>query len=107
MNDHVAEFIRDIYRQQEDPTQFRKTMDYIAETINDWLCDGRFDDVDSVLRRIQIYYLTTQNILTLLSMSLAAREKLRERHAFYDRCWDALGVMEGAERRHSLLIGLA
>ena len=80
--------------------------DYIFDEINTMCCNGEFEKIDRILSNVCVRNMHTQTIISLLSITLAAKDKLKARKQFY---FDAQGILSEKEtprRVQRLLSGL-
>jgi hypothetical protein len=87
------------------PGPLDATMDFIFTTVDDWFWAGKFADVDEALRLADLDRLGVDLMLSLLTITLGARSKLKERTQFFERSYDwAAG--KGAGNLELLFYGL-
>lgn len=97
----ATEFLDRLYAMgdADDPLLF--VLDYLDTA----LCDGRFGDVDAVVRDADPGRLSTAQIVNLLCVSGCARDRLPARPAFVDRARAAV-VERHPEEVDAIMQGL-
>ena len=81
-------------------------IDWIYNTVDDLLLAGKFAEVDTMLRDVDLETLGIAEMLSYLTITLYATEKLHDRAAFYDRVRARLLVVDPS-RADGLLRGLS
>lgn len=92
---------------QLDEVSPRKAIAYLFGIIDDWFCDGKFGEVDELLKSVNptMCFYSEEVILGLLTISRPAKEKLLNYKLLYDRAITAWSG-RGDEYVKSLLYGL-
>lgn len=58
-------------------------LDFIYSVMDRWLCEGRYELCDEFMRSIHQPDISTDAILGILTITLAAADKLKARQKFY------------------------
>jgi len=102
--DHLA-FLEGLYEHTR-----RGNTDVAGDVIYEWfdslLCDGRFEECDDLLQRSMPEYLDVNGMLSMLTITAAARDKLTRRQGFYHRVENRLRELTGEDYAKQLLAGL-
>ncbi len=84
----------------------RRAIDVIFMIVNNHLMSEQFSDVDELLERIDLTKLTPVLMAAVLAITAAARDKLSNRAAFYERVRAIVEAERGTEGADRLLVGL-
>jgi len=80
-------------------------IDVIFDKIDQMLTDGKFTEVDDILREIDVEKMKMVYLIGFLTITYAAHSKLVERDIFFERVSGHLEKTE-PERREAVLVGL-
>ena len=84
--------------------QTDKAIDTIFEKFDAYLCQGKFDKIDRTLREADVDSLSAQLIVSLLSITLAAKNKLPARAGLFARAEASLIARGEPEQRVKALL---
>ena len=82
-------------------------IDLIFDRVDTLLCGGDFEECDLLLRAVEVDRLSVDLMVAFLSITLAARDRLRERARFYSRVKQQIESERGVQVTDSLLKGLS
>jgi hypothetical protein len=80
-------------------------MDLLFDNVDEMLCDGKFKEVDDLLETMDLSILNTTLLIGLLSITSAAKNKLKNRASLVQRIEEIFKVTD-PERVDRLLKGL-
>ena len=83
-----------------------KRIDFIFEKIDDAFLAGNFVIIDELLEQTDVRKLSILDLISLLSITAAAKEKLLNRPVFVKEVREYLELTETPERVFGLLSGL-
>lgn len=81
-------------------------MSYIFDYINYMLCQAEFELCDEILASIKEYKFNTRILLTFLTITNAAKDKLSNRKDYYNRAYKVIELLEGKEAAKQILENL-
>lgn len=74
-------------------------LDVIFDKIDDWLCEGKFDECNQFLGRLNVEETPTVLLLGVLTITYAADKYLENRHGVFARSWATITARgENAEK---------
>lgn len=100
----IQKFLSEV--QTLDQTHHSKAGDLIYDTIHKLLKADDFVGVDMILEAIEPSGFTATNLLTFLSTTSRAKERLERREEFYDRCLGYLDSLQSGRDWDRLFKGL-
>lgn len=106
LRDPIAELCSAAYRFAEKDNN-RAGAAYIFNTINDWLCRGRFDLCDRALTEVRLDRLNVDLTLSFLVITYAAKNRLTKRAEYFDNAWAKIRKDRGRRIAKKLLANLA
>ena len=83
-----------------------KATDFIFEEFDDLFWAGEFQECDEILASINLETLDPTLSMAFLTITLAAKSKLLQRQAFYDKVEEIFLAQRGEEKTKRLLGGL-
>jgi hypothetical protein len=99
LNNHVY----DMYECHQ--TDIDDIIDFIYDVIDTLNTDGLFTEVDEILRTLDVTRIPIDLQLAYLSITIPARDKLKERADLYKRCVENFGQKDSREAQ-KLFCGL-
>lgn len=66
-------------------SMFDHAIDLVFKNINNMFLDGKFDDVDNLLKLVNVKQYSANVLLALLTITLCAKNKLPRRRMFYEK----------------------
>jgi len=76
-------------------------LDVVFDRIDDWLCEGKFEECDKFLGRLKVEETPTRLLLAILTVTYAAFDRLENRDEVFKRTWLAL-VFRGEDANRLL-----
>ncbi len=80
------------------------TVNHTINTIDDWLHAGNFVAVDRLLTIVNEHDQSLPVLITILGITLGAKDKLKNRESFYDRVYACEVKYRGIEKTDKLLL---
>lgn len=65
-------------------------LDIIFDKIDDWLCEGKFDECDEFLGRLKVEIVPTLLLIGILTITYAAHDHLANRPRVFNRIRDII-----------------
>lgn len=84
----------------------RDELDKIYNTIYDLLVNKKFMEVDDMLKNIDLENISITYIIGYLTITAAAKNKLKERSSFYEKVYFSISDKKGKNYTDRLLDGL-
>lgn len=78
---------------------------FIYQKINAMLCNGKFEEIDKILKSVEILALSMLIMSSFLSVTFAAKDKLPSRSLLHDKIYARMIELKGREKADSLLRG--
>ena len=82
-------------------TDIPEQINRIYHLVEDLLCDGRFETVDLLLDSLNVDRVLPEVLVAWLTITLAAKDKLKTRDVFVQRC-RACWVFQDQDQREAL-----
>jgi len=79
-----------------------KATDFVMYYVDTAFCDGRFDEVNEKLKTLDVSTMSSVLVITWLTCSKWAEEKLSYRAEFFKKCYDRLVKIRGVETANKL-----
>jgi len=77
-------------------------LDLVMDYVDKSFCDGRFDEVNKKLKTLDVSTMSSVLVVTWLTCSKWAEEKLPYRAEFFKKCYDRLVEVRGVETANKL-----
>lgn len=98
----TAIFLDALYRHDAN-LQLREAVDFILDHIDGLLLDSRFAECDLIFSMADIHRLSPSSIVSMLGITLAARDRLSMRSGFYRRAFTRIRSERGDDATSKLL----
>lgn len=83
-----------------------RAVDVLFERVDDFFCAGQFDEVDEFLKEILVEIQSVQMLVCILTVTLPAKEKLKNRDDFFKRVTKKVTAERNPKSAERLLMGL-
>lgn len=98
------EFLKILYNVvQPQHRAVEASIDHIMYNFDWWLLEGKFELCDEILKEVDVNFLSSSEIVALLSITFAARNKLNKRLDFYERAYKKIETDFNTEKAQRLM----